>query len=454
MSSACMLRYFINNFDEDSAPSTTDSAWTDALRSRVAAGAKIIRHNFPFDGRNAYAETGVYVGSAGIALAFYLLSRNESLPDDQRGECWELSKNYATIAGRGVLEGVPHGRPEQVVTFHTGEAGVSAVCLMVTPAIPNASESTWISRLEKVGACWLGSTLQSCCVTILTYSMQPQLQPLCLGPNVTSSELLYGRAGYLLALLHAQRYVGDPAEVTLFNDRMLFEVVEDIIRDGEDGAIADSPLMYDWHGRRYLGAAHGLCGILYVLLHFPRLYHARSHPEARWRKLVVDSIEYVCSVAGPDGSLPSTAGRSRGELVQWCHGSPGAVFLMLKAHQVFGDQKYLESARLFAEDTWRRGLLTKPGRSLCHGIAGNGYALLAMYKHTQEEKYMKRANIFGMVAMEHEELWQSDDPYSLYTGLAGLSCFYGDLLQPERALFPGYELPQYSAREAPAGGSA
>lgn len=26
------------------------------------------------------------------------------------------------------------------------------------------------------------------------------------------------------------------------------------------------PLMYEWHGKKYLGAAHGIAGILFVLI--------------------------------------------------------------------------------------------------------------------------------------------------------------------------------------------
>ena len=35
-----------------------------------------------------------------------------------------------------------------------------------------------------------------------------------------------------------------------------------------------SPLMYEWHGKKYLGAAHGLVGILVILLQVSsNLYH-------------------------------------------------------------------------------------------------------------------------------------------------------------------------------------
>ena len=41
---------------------------------------------------------------------------------------------------------------------------------------------------------------------------------------------------------------------------------------GEAGKEPDipSPLMYTWHGKHYLGAAHGLAGIMTVLLQVHR----------------------------------------------------------------------------------------------------------------------------------------------------------------------------------------
>lgn len=46
------------------------------------------------------------------------------------------------------------------------------------------------------------------------------------------------------------------------------EVVRSTLDAGKAGQCAHipSPLMYEWHGTQYLGAAHGLAGILTVLL--------------------------------------------------------------------------------------------------------------------------------------------------------------------------------------------
>lgn len=102
-------------------------------------------------------------------------------------------------------------------------------------------------------------------------------------PDEDGCELLYGRAGYLYALLQlrkslsAMRGRGGPDSTLpphflnslegLAADDSISAVVRDIVRCGEIGArryAADPagrmgpPLMWSWHTKRYLGAAHGV----------------------------------------------------------------------------------------------------------------------------------------------------------------------------------------------------
>jgi Lanthionine synthetase C-like protein len=47
------------------------------------------------------------------------------------------------------------------------------------------------------------------------------------------------------------------------------QVVMAIIASGKNMAAETTsgpPLMYEWHGKKYLGAAHGIAGILFVLI--------------------------------------------------------------------------------------------------------------------------------------------------------------------------------------------
>ena len=52
---------------------------------------------------------------------------------------------------------------------------------------------------------------------------------------------------------------------------LVVQVARVAVEAGEKGreASVPSPLMYTWHGRHYLGAAHGLAGIATLLLQVP-----------------------------------------------------------------------------------------------------------------------------------------------------------------------------------------
>ena len=96
-------------------------------------------------------------------------------------------------------------------------------------------------------------------------------------------EVLYGRAGLLYALLYLRNSVHAHSREqreelegeleTLLSDTVLTILVDSIIERGkfgarvlssEPGALHDAdtgdlpPLMWKWHGRRYLGGAHGV----------------------------------------------------------------------------------------------------------------------------------------------------------------------------------------------------
>ncbi len=82
------------------------------------------------------------------------------------------------------------------------------------------------------------------------------------------------------------------------------------------------------------------------------------------------------------GWVSSYSGRSRKEedqLVHWCHGAAGVVYLFARAYIVFGGDKYLAAAVKCGECVWRKGLLKK-GPGICHGISGGGYVFLTLYR--------------------------------------------------------------------------
>jgi hypothetical protein len=94
--------------------------------------------------------------------------------------------------------------------------------------------------------------------------------------NMDECEVLYGRAGMLYALLYLRNAFHDWSEEDraplqqLISDATLAKLVDSIMASGRGGgallasefkkrdAVQLPPLMWAWHGKRYLGAAHGV----------------------------------------------------------------------------------------------------------------------------------------------------------------------------------------------------
>ncbi|GLI59412.1 hypothetical protein VaNZ11_001295 [Volvox africanus] len=282
-----------------------------------------------------------------------------------------------------------------------------------------------------------------------------------------NDEYLYGRAGYLQGaqLLNCHLGAGTvPVE-------LVEGVATEILESGRELAArlrwqrTDSPpppLFYMWpHGEQgepYLGAAHGLIGILFSLLHcdLGALQHAE---DLRASLAFVASHEMDCPGCSTSGGHYPTrmavspqdlaeSKRSSKALVHWCHGAPGAVFMWCKAHQVFGDPAYLSAARRAGEVVWQLGLLKK-GHGLCHGTSGNAYALLTLHRATGGEAiWLHRARMFAahMGSSEGRSVLDTPDrPLSLYEGRAGALCLLADLLADDGgsagSRFPAFELP-------------
>lgn len=51
------------------------------------------------------------------------------------------------------------------------------------------------------------------------------------------------------------------------------------------------PLMYEWHDSLYLGAAHGVSGIMYILLHL-----ASYLSDSELQNLVKPTVDYLATL--------------------------------------------------------------------------------------------------------------------------------------------------------------
>ncbi|KAL5477431.1 hypothetical protein EMCRGX_G024229 [Ephydatia muelleri] len=209
---------------------------------------------------------------------------------------------------------------------------------------------------------------------------------------------------------------------------------------GEAGKEPDipSPLMYTWHGKHYLGAAHGLAGIMTVLL---QVYGLVPSLQPRIFALVKPCVDYLLSLKMPSGNFPSSlesAGTDK--LVHWCHGAAGVVHMFAHAYRVFGDRKYLDAAVDCREVVWDQGLLRK-GYGLCHGVVGNAHTFLQL---DHQPEYFNRTVKFAEWCLSSSErkCRIPDHPYLLFEGLAGTALFYTDMVHhPSNAFYPAFELP-------------
>lgn len=244
-------------------------------------------------------------------------------------------------------------------------------------------------------------------------------------------EMLYGRAGYLYALLFVNKFITDTPIPNDFIKEVYNRIIESGKKQSGKSASSPLPLMFSWHSKVYIGAAHGFAGILYTLLEVDSTVPALK-----------SCVDFLLGLQLASGNFPSSFGKSEDKLMHWCHGAPGCIYPMMKAYEMYSDKKYLKSACLASDAIWKRGLLKK-GYGLCHGAAGNGYSFLSMYRITDDVKYLYRAARFGLWCAGYKDragVSTPDRPFSLFEGLAGAAYFISDLLHFDDSKFPAFEL--------------
>ncbi|KAK6750397.1 hypothetical protein RB195_002397 [Necator americanus] len=258
-----------------------------------------------------------------------------------------------------------------------------------------------------------------------------------------SDEILVGRAGFLSGVLWIRKTIGP----SLISNSCIQKVLSAMTLSGRRYSLqrkSPCPLMYEYHGTEYLGAAHGLAGILQMALGF---YDLLSDSEER---AVHESADWLISTQDDEGNFASSVkwiGRERGDdqLVHWCHGAPGVILLCLTMWKRYGDQKYFKAALHAGELIWNKGVLKK-GPGICHGVGGNGYALLMLYRASGDEEWLQRARCFALMLLDRNirALQRTpDSPFSLFEGLSGALCFLVDLMPEniDKAQFPLYPVP-------------
>jgi hypothetical protein len=264
-------------------------------------------------------------------------------------------------------------------------------------------------------------------------------------------DVMYGRAGFLHAILFVRKEIGDEK----YGSEQVLQILMDLLQEGIKNKTEHFPLLWKWHQKIYLGSAHGVAGILQTLLSFNDevclLGHGSNHD---YMKDIRGTIRSLLSVKFLSGNIPSSIGKERDNLVQWCHGAPGIILLLVKAYEIFDEVDYLKRAGDIALNVvWTRGLLRK-GMGLCHGISGNAYSFLALYRglNTFRQRgsdiqdkdidiWLYRCWKFVEFVFQHQQELQRipDHPYSLFEGLGGFCCLINDLKAPTGSHFPLFE---------------
>lgn len=321
------------------------------------------------------------------------------------------------------------------------------------------------------------------CTQVLEGALQVAVRE---GLDDDGCEVLYGRAGLLYALLLLRSELADNKQSSpvhevvdqLSSDGNIQILVDDIVERGRFGAKEyadeldqdekeDAPaLMWIWHGRRYLGGAHGVAGILQMLVSAPP-----QMVTPYWSD-ILGAVQWLLEIQDPLGNWPTQAGRhmtrfkggaavnqatkrvsieddSDDPLVQWCHGAPGVLILLstLLWRSAKSDtlpvgrevrNSIVVALKRGGELVYSRGLLRK-GVGLCHGVAGSVFALLAIAdvldKGSPDEAYwLAGATDLAQLAIAYREyeakgeMKEPDRPYSLYEGVAGMCCAWAEVL--------------------------
>ncbi|XP_064615891.1 LOW QUALITY PROTEIN: lanC-like protein 3 [Liolophura sinensis] len=407
-------RFFVNQFpdyDTGSIVTIDESRWSDAVRSL----ADEVYENMKPEPDNSGG--GLYVGNAGLAYMFYYLSKIKHL-SAKREKYLEKAMEYLEQAIAHINS---KSCRDPVTSFIIGKTGVYAVGSVILNEIGSDKSSKMAVQFAQVAnVCKTAGDFLGC----------------------GSDELFIGRAGYLCGVLFLHKALGRK----VVGDKDIHGVCAAIVKSGRDYAKthhSPCPLMYAYYKAECLGAAHGLSSILQMLLSFPDYLQSDPATEAD----VKASVDFMLSLEQPNFNYAlamDEVGAPRSEadqLVHWCHGAPG-IILFGRAYVLWKEERFLEACVRCGEITWKCGLLRK-GPGICHGVAGNGYVFLLLFRLTKDPKYLYRAQKFAEFIFTPDfksGARRPDTPYSLYEGWAGTACFLGDLLQPDKAEFPFFDV--------------
>eukprot|EP01090_Pellita_catalonica_P009364 TRINITY_DN2042_c0_g2_i1.p1 TRINITY_DN2042_c0_g2~~TRINITY_DN2042_c0_g2_i1.p1 ORF type:complete len:474 (-),score=73.31 TRINITY_DN2042_c0_g2_i1:306-1727(-) len=381
----------------------------------------------------------VYTGVAGVAWMFlelHLKATDVIVRKSSQKSFIHKAEYYIKIA----LQILSKRRNETGISFTTGPAGVYALAAVIYHYAHKPKRS------EKYLAAF----------TDISNNFLP------ISPTFEKWELLYGAMGYLYGALFINKHIGSKDNTDpINNQKIIVPILLGCLRNGRQFYERNKgvkpkdqfPFMYKWHEKQYFGGAHGLMGILTLLM---STIHSEKSPITQLLKQeekdfsvdglkrdLVATAKRMLREKFPSGNYPTrpNADASRDTLVQWCHGAL-AVGLYLCRLLVFlgdgDDLKWLKDELLSISDVlWERGLLRK-GTGLCHGISGNAYFFAYLYGSTgsprEAHRLVQFINFSFSDAAQEAAATRPDKPFCLFNGRAGAVYFYLDILRNRKRM--------------------
>ncbi|KKZ61981.1 hypothetical protein EMCG_03538 [[Emmonsia] crescens] len=479
------LQYYENQLELITLEDGTLHHVLTELREAVKRATAIIKINVPEPlpkDKNTFGT--IYNGTLGVALMFLRLEEQAGYVADG-DEIPFLASEFHELASSRLSHSVSkasHLRPGQLSPLGSANLGASVLRILAVVT---------------------GSTFQraaSLDIDILQSATESAIKQ---GTILGGDEALYGRAGLLWALLQIRQRCNDEENTAALTPvfTMIPRLVTVIIETGRVGSRDYRhlyggqdvlPLMWPWHDKYYLGAIHGIAGILSILLACKS--DELDDGTISHLPIIAETISELCKLTIENaGNLPSSLPiRSccrYDPYIQICHGSPGLLILLAQTRnnshlmRSFWEPGWDKAIRLGSEQVWERGLLFKGG-GLCHGIAGNAWPFLLLYdSYEYGEELMTLAKLAfkdrtGSVAPEEEQLTPDyflsraltlllfaqktppfhsrescddlefrmpDTPYSLFEGLSGTCAAWGEACVVIKARLRKKELDEESS---------
>ncbi|KAK2781004.1 hypothetical protein FQN53_000855 [Emmonsiellopsis sp. PD_33] len=358
------------------------------LRHDVKRATDMIKANAPEpspDDSNGFGS--IFNGALGIGLMFFRLQGQAAYLADSDDASHNLAAELYRQAGLRISQhttGASHLRPGRLAPVES---------------------ATLAPPLMRIAAAVAGPTHQpvnESDINILQSAVDVALNQ---GSALGHDEALYGRAGLIWAILYIRQLQPDERNTAALTS--LFEkipkLISAIVDVGKLGATEYSrlhgdhtalPLMWPWKGKYYIGAIHGIAGILAILLACKPSELQDSTTDHL--PIIAQTITGLCKLSiKNNGHLPSSLPvhptSHASPLVQICHGSPGLLLLLAQARSTplltssFWEPYWDQAILLGTQRVWEEGILLKGG-GICHGIAGNAWPLLMLHDSFEYHK--------------------------------------------------------------------